>query len=205
MKNNSFVILTLLILLVLQGCGDFNPIDPVRPACEFDENHQITFYDLQLKYPTGLSYFHQQQIPIDMIERSLINLMYTNGDLCVSSKFKITANLKANGNYCYGEKAFNYYQGAPEISDGSIHILIPSNAPFLGDVTVNVRGDSFHNPVGSGAYYYIKWYGSGNDPNGGVSLNSTGSKITYNDAKSVIIVPPGTCIYEGGQQICSEV
>ncbi len=208
MKKASFIIKALLFLFVLQSCEDPNlGGGGTIPTCEWDENNQVGFTDLQLQHPSGLSNFHINQIPIDGIERSLINILEINGDFGSPSHAIITVAMIADGQDCVGEKTVSFMQGAPEVSIASINVPFVSNAVFFGEITVEMKGDTFINPTGSDALYYILWEGSGNDPNGGIVGNILGTKITFNNSNedgSTVkkIISNDGCYYENGQQVC---
>ncbi|HHC79497.1 MAG TPA: hypothetical protein ENK46_06415 [Flavobacteriia bacterium] len=205
MKKIEFIFKVLLFLVIMQSCEQFNPVDPITPTCLWDENNQVSFTNLQLHHPSGLSNFHISQIPQDRIERSLVNILEVNGDAGSPSQAKITVNLKANGDACVGEKTVAFMQGAPEVSIATINVPFVSNAIFLGEVTVGIRGDTFRNTIGSGTFYHIVWTGSGNDPNGGVVGSIAGTKITYSNrdgsSKKKVISKDG-CYIQNGQTVC---
>jgi len=207
MKKIEFIFIAVLLLIVFQSCEDpFGGGEPI-PTCEWDENNQVGFTDLQLQHPSGLSNFHINQIPIDGIERSLLNILEINGDTGLPSRAIITVGMFADGQACFGEKTVSFRQGAPEVSIASINVPFVSNAVFFGEVTVGIESDTFINPTGSDALYYILWEDSGNDPNGGVVGNVTGTKITFNNSNEdgstgKKIISDDGCYYQNGQLVC---
>ena len=195
-----------LLVFIFQSCEGFDPRDePFAGECEWDENNQVSFTNLQLRYPSGLSNFHLLQIPIDKIDRSLINVLEVNGNSGLPSQARISVNLKADGNTCTGEKSVSYSQGANEVSISTIKIPFVSNTIFFGEVTVGIRGDTFNNTHGNGAFYHIMWSESGNNPNGGIDGNVLGTKVAYTNrdgtSKKAVISKDG-CYYDNGIRVC---
>lgn len=200
MKKIIFSINTILFVLLFQSCENFNPYDNTPPTCEWDEENQVVFYDLQLSFPSELSNWHSNLIPIDNIERSLINILEVNGNIGSSSQAKISVTMKSDGNSCIGEKSVAFMKGASEVGISNIVVPFVSNAVFLGEVTVGIRTDTFVNTVGNGNYYHVMWSGAGNDPNGGIVGNISGTKVTYgniNGTTSIVISKDGSYIKNG--------
>ena len=88
MKKIIFILKISLLLIVLQSCERVRTGDNNIPVCEWDENNPVVFYDLQLQHPSGISTFHRSLIPLDNIERSLLNIVETNGDAPNNKKIR---------------------------------------------------------------------------------------------------------------------
>lgn len=190
-----------LLTLILQSCAPGIPgIDNPPPRCEWDEQNQVVFSDLQLKFPSGLSEWHSNLIPIDKTERFLTNILEVDGNTYNESKAQIGVTIKSDGRTCIGEKSVAFKKGAPEVGISTIQVPFVSNAVFIGEVTVGIRTDTFQNTVGNGNYYHIMWSESGNDPNGGVVGNVMGSKVAYgniNGTTTRVISKDGSYIKDG--------
>lgn len=200
MKKLIFSINAILFVLLLQSCEGISLGSNPPPTCEWDEENQVVFYDLQLSFPSGLSNWHSNLIPIDNIERSLINILEVNGNIGSSSQAKISVTMKSDGNSCIGEKSVAFMKGASEVGISNIVVPFVSNAVFFGEVTVGIRTDTFVNTVGNGNYYHVMWSGAGNDPNGGIVGNISGTKVTYgniNGTTSIVISKDGSYIKNG--------
>jgi len=186
MRKLILSIKAIVFILIFQSCDNIDFGGNPPPTCEWDEENQVVFYDLQLSFPSGLSNWHSNLIPIDKIERSLNNIIEVNGNIGSSSQAKISVTMKSDGTSCIGEK--------------SVAFMNVSNAVFLGEVTVGIRTDTFVNTVGNGNYYHVLWSGAGNDPNGRIVGNISGTKVTYgnfNGTTSIVISKDGSYMKNG--------
>lgn len=204
MKNLIFILKAVLLIFVLQSCEEVSLGGGNVPDCEWNDNNTVVFYDLQLNHPTGLNTYHQNIIPLDNIERSLINILETNGDAANGENSAyVRVNIKSDGTTCTGEEMVKYlnseYFGNVGISD--IQVPFTSNAVFFGEVTVIIRTDVFNNTVGSDAFYHVVWDETGNDPNGGFVGNILGVKISYiniDGTQSILVGGQDGYLYSGG-------
>lgn len=195
-----------LLVMALQSCN-FSIEDPDSTIpCEWDEQKNISFYELQLRIPSsGMSYFFLNMFPeSDGIIRQLTTVMNTRGDYAPSgtSKASINTVLKVEGAGCYGEKPVTYYKGDPKISANALTVPFISNDAFAGEVTIRLKSDVFIDYTNSSSYQVL-WTTTGNDPDN-VNGNIYGSKIAYNsDSQSIIIPRDQPIIIGGGEQLQS--
>ncbi|MCF6169294.1 hypothetical protein [Lutibacter sp.] len=200
MRKLIFSIKAIVFILIFQSCDNIDFGGNPPPTCEWDEENQVVFYDLQLSFPSGLSNWHSNLIPIDKIERSLNSIIEVNGNVGSSSQAKISVTMKSDGTSCIGEKSVAFMKGASEVGISNIVVPFVSNAVFIGEVTVGIRTDTFVNTVGNGNYYHVLWSGAGNDPNGRIVGNISGTKVTYgnfNGTTSIVISKDGSYIKNG--------
>ena len=204
MKKLIYSLLTALVLIGLQSCNrEFGP-DSV-PACDWNDIETVVFYDLQLAHPTGLSGFHYNIIPLDRIERSLINIIETNGDAPNGkNSSNVRANIKPDGTTCTGEPEmvqYNISNYSGNVGASDVKVPFTSNADFFGEVTVTIRTDVFNNISGADAYYHVVWDETGNNPNGGFVGNIMGKKMSYiniNGTQSILVGGQNGYLYKGG-------
>lgn len=209
MKKIDFFLIAVLLSTILQSCDTFNPNDTPVPACEWDSNETYFIDDLQLKYPSDLSTWHENQIPFDRIERNLLNLLNNYlPDGGLEPKAKISVKLIASGDACTGtspaDKNIFLRDNYTDVGASSLTLTVPSNAPFNGEVTIGVRSDTFLDFSGNGNYYHVMWSGSGNNQSQ-IPGNLVGTKVSYynpdGSAQAKVISKNG-CYWENGQQIC---
>ena len=199
------------LLLLLQSCKD--PYKggggggPVIPNCAWDKTEQIVFYNLQLKYPAGLSDYNTRQLPNGGIDRSFIDVLLRNGDAgSFGQTANIRANVKSNGTKCIGEKTTTYDRSnyTSGLGGALIKTPFPSNAPFVGEITVTMKSNVYLNTSGSGSFYHILWEQTGNNPNGGMANTMIGKKISYYNTNGRSIYVPENEIdyyYSGGRRV----
>lgn len=206
MKKLIFIVKAVLLLLVLQSCnnewGDSN-----IPECDWDDTDIVQFYQLELKHPGTISIYHSNLLPPDRIERSLDNILYTNGDAPNNGNTaSIDVNLYADGSSCTGSNHRKYirYNGVQYIGATTINeVPFPSNAAFVGEVKVIIKTDVYNNTLGGNAYYHIKWEETGNDPNGGIAGQIDGQKIPYiniNGTNSIFVGGQNGYMFKNGRK-----
>lgn len=181
MKNLIIILKAMFLLVVLQSCSNV-VVEGSVPECEWNDTDMVQFYDLQLRHPSSISIYHSNLIPLDNIERSLINILETNGDAPNDGNSSyVKVNLIPNVSDCYGDETVKYHNYDYSGKVGASNILVPfvSNADFWGEVTVTIRTDVFNNTVGSNAYYHVLWEETGNNPNGGFVGDIYGTKVSH--------------------------
>lgn len=207
MKKMMIPFKAVLLLLLLQSCGKFPPPPQAKPTCLWDKTEQVVFYNLQLMYPAGLSDYHTRLLPYDGIDRNFIDVMLRNNDVGTTGvKAEVRLNVKSDGTRCIGEKTTtynksNYFNG---LGGNMIKSPMPSNTPFVGEITVTLKSNVYNNTSGNGAYYHIIWEQTGNNPNGGMAGTMLGKKITYytiNGAKLIVPEKGNDYFYSGGSKM----
>lgn len=187
-------------IAILQSCKEFDPDPNPTVTCEWKEEKNITFNDLQLRIPSsGMSLYFKTKFPeYDGIIRQLTTVINTRGDhdLSGASKAKIKTNLKIEGAGCTGEKTVTYRKGNSKISANSLTVPFISNDVFAGEVTIKLRSDAF---AEFNASYQVLWTTTGNDPDN-VNGNIMGRKVTYSIDDQSIIIPKHKPVFIDGQE-----
>lgn len=183
MKKIILAFKAIILLLFLQSCKkpDFGP-KPVIPNCAWDRTEMIIYSKLQLMYPAGLSDYHTRLLPLDKIDRSFLDVILRNSDIGPSGYTgNIRANIKSDGTKCIGERTTTYDKSnyTSGLTGYFIRTPFPSNASFVGEITVTIKSNVYNNTLGNGAYYHILWEQTGNNPNGGMANTMYGKKIAY--------------------------
>lgn len=206
MKKIMLAFKAVLLLLLLQSCKNWDggPGSLKKPNCSWDKTEQVVFYNLQLKYPDGLSDYHTRILPYDKIDRSFIDVILRNSDAgSAGYTANIRANVKSDGTKCIGEKTTTYDKSnySSGLGGGMIKSPFPSNTAFVGEITVTLKSNVYNNTSGSGAYYHILWEQTGNNPNGGMAGTMIGKKISYftiNGINLIVPEPDNNYYYSGG-------
>lgn len=197
--NKIFYIILFAILLF--GCvdGSFDPNKP-PPSCEWNDTDDISLIGLQLRYPNGLSNFHQIQTG-GINGFDLITVLETKGDAFSENRAKASADIKASGRTCIGQESVSYKAGATEVGPVSIQIPIVTNVIFDGEVTVGIRTDSYQDTNGNSNYYHIMWNTTTNDyPYSQLNSDLMGVKTSYlfEDETSTYVDPVGGYVIRNG-------
>lgn len=202
--KSRLLLLAFFSFAFLPSCDGPIPGDSSSEECEWNEQKNITFYDLQLRIPLEMSSFFRTQFPeSDGIIRQLTTVMNTRGDYAPlgASKASIKTALKVEGSGCYGEKTVTYYKGYYQISANALTVPFISNDVLAGEVTITLKSDVFIDYVNpSGSNYQVLWRTTGNDPDN-VNGNIIGNKISYSPDSQSIIIPEEEPILIGGQPI----
>jgi hypothetical protein len=204
--KTRLLLLAIFMAVIFQSCRERNFGEDPQPeiACEWNEEKNITFYDLQLRIPSsGMSNFFLNMFPeSDGIIRQLTTIINTRGDYAPSgtSKASIQTSLKVEGTGCYGEKVVIYYKGNSNISANALTVPFISNDVFAGEVTIRLKSDVFIDYTNNSSYQVL-WTTTGNDPDN-VNGNIYGNRLTYNyDSQSIIIRRDQPIIIDGGEQL----
>jgi hypothetical protein len=200
MKKIKYVAFGVVVMVFIQSCSDLGPEGSTIPTCEWDTTEKVVYYDLALKFPSELSLFHKARIPSDMIGRTLWDALDVDGDAASGTKAEINGTITSNGRYCVGRKTFKHKAGSTKYTGSTIDVPFVSNTSFLGEVTIGIKTDVFVDSNGNDMYYHVTWSGAGNDPNGNINGNLTGTKFSYGNldgTTSILYSKDGSYIKNG--------
>jgi hypothetical protein len=200
MKKIKYIALAVVLLMLMQSCNDIIGGSTI-PTCEWDATEKVVYYDLALKFPSGLSLFHKARIPSDLIGRTLWDALDVDGDAQIGTNSgNISGTITSNGYYCVGQKPFKHNSGSSKYSGNMIDVPSVSNTAFLGEVSIKIKSDVFVDYSGTDSYYHVYWTGAGNDPDGKANGNLTGKKMSYGNVDgttSILYSKDGSYIKNG--------
>ncbi len=103
--NKIFVLLIFSVVFV--GCAPVGGSTRTKPKCDFNIKREVGLTNLNLKDPSGMSTLYKSLFP-DFQNKTLRDVIETNGDGSFSNSAKIEVEVKANGRSCTGSESRSY-------------------------------------------------------------------------------------------------
>lgn len=164
MKKLVLSISLMVLFLSLQSCDGPCLSCPSAPECDYKAYGNVSFSNLNLKHPDGMSNFYNSSFGNQPI-KNLHDILQTIGDgNYIKSAAKIHIKLTSDGTNCRGEKPFTYEplneqsMYPKEVKGTSVDIKTPTSGAFSGDIVATINTSEFINNNAKIGETYGQWY-----------------------------------------------